>query len=79
MSLPDRIDAALDGRLMSAHDLAMRLWPPDENPKAWRNKMGGGPPGCYMALGSALRRGGFRVTIEGPGPGHRFVSPRRRK
>ena len=58
-----RIDAALaksDG-LLRYHELAMQVFPPSVNPRSWRYRAGGGPPGCYMALNAALRRYGFPI------------------
>lgn len=57
-ALPTRIVAALTAAphvRMSYHDLIYRMWPPGEHPKAWRYSSNGGPPGCAMALGRALR------------------------
>ncbi len=73
-SLPDRIDEALAGKPMSYFDLARKLYPDD---RSWSYQSHGGPPGCFMALGAGLRRGGFYVS-SAVGPGNRIVSPRRR-
>jgi hypothetical protein len=75
MTLPDRIDKALDGKKMNYADLARHLYPEG---KAWRCATKGGPPGCYMALSAGLRRGGFYVDLRGVGPGNRIVHPRRK-
>lgn len=74
--LTDRIDDALrDVGSMSFYDLAMLLYP---DRKSWRYQSNGGPPGCFMALSAALRRGGFSVSSRGrlAGPGNRIVRSR---
>lgn len=58
---------------MVYHDLAIILWPDRESHRYSSN---GGPPGCYMALSAALRRGGFFVNYDGAGSGHRTVYAR---
>lgn len=72
-TLPERIDEALNGKRMSYYDLARALWP---DGRSWQYQSNGGPPGCFMALGAALRRGGFEVSFA-VGPGNRIVSPRK--
>ena len=79
LSLPERIDAALAGKPMDSDALAHKLWPVEDHPRAWKIACGGGPPGLVMALGAALRRGGFKVDVNGPGPGCRVVWPRRKR
>jgi hypothetical protein len=78
MTLVERIDAALSGREMSYADLAAALW---TDPKSHRYQANGGPPGCYMALSAALRRGKFQVAYVngGVGPANRIVHPRRKQ
>lgn len=75
LTLPERIDAALNGQPMSFYDLAVALYP---DKKSWRYQSNGGPPGCYMALSAGLRRGGFRYAFTRPGDtlGVRIVYPR---
>ena len=68
-----RIDEALNGRSRTFFDLAMILYP---DRKSWRYQSNGGPPGCFMTLSAALRRHGFQVRVNGPGPGERIVVPR---
>ncbi len=56
--LKQRIVAALSaapGRRMAYYDLARKLWPPEQRPKAWRYSCNGGPHGWAMPLGRALR------------------------
>lgn len=55
------------------HELMMRVFPPEDFPRAHRVSANGGPPGCAMALGAAIRRmGGTRDLKRGtvwiPGP-----------
>lgn len=38
------------------HDLLRAVFPYEEWPNAWRYQSNGGPPGCAMAFGRALRR-----------------------
>jgi hypothetical protein len=72
--LVHRIDAALAGGPMSFYGLAHVLYP---NGRSWRYQANGGPPGCYMALSAALRRGKFHVSMSAtPGPQNRMVYPR---
>lgn len=71
--LARKIDEALDGKSMSYHDLALKVFP---DPSSWRYRAGGGPPGCFMTLSAALRMGGFHISYDGYGPGQRIVHPR---
>lgn len=48
--------SAQSRRRMNYHALMYALWPPEQHPKAWRNSSNGGPPGCAMAFGRALRQ-----------------------
>lgn len=75
-TLPERIDEVLAqhfGGKLSYYDLAISLWPTRESHSYSSN---GGPPGCYMALSAALRRGGFFVSGE-YGAGNRIVHSRK--
>lgn len=60
----DALDAA-PGNTLEYRELALRVFPWDQFPRAWRHRAGGGPPGCFMALSSALRRHGdaFAMTF----------------
>lgn len=71
--LVERIEQALGGRPMTYHELAVHLFP---DRKSWRRQSGGGPPGCYMALSAALRRGGYYVERTGHRGSTRIVHPR---
>ena len=73
-ALPDRIDdlLRLNGS-MSFYDLAFALYP---DGKSWNYQKNGGPPGCFMAISSAIRCGNFPTTSRGVGPGHRIVHAR---
>lgn len=74
MTLPERIDDLLHHNgTMSFYDLAVALWP---DGKAHRGAVQGGPPGCYMALSAAIRRGHFYENHRGVGPGNRMVHAR---
>lgn len=54
----ERIRAAFEpGEVkLKYHELAYRVFPPDQYPRSWNYSSNGGPPGCYMALSAALRR-----------------------
>lgn len=43
-------------RRMGYHEMLFKLWPPHENPRAWRYRTGGGPPACAMPFGRALNK-----------------------
>lgn len=50
-------------RRISYHELLNAVFPQAEYPKAHRISNNGGPPGCAMALGAAIRRmGGHRCS-----------------
>lgn len=56
--IKERIEAAYEHGI-SYWALMRAVFPPEAYPRAWRCAVQGGPPGCAMAFGSALRRGGF--------------------
>lgn len=60
--IKDRIRAALEaeGGRMLRHQLMHKVFPQDQFPKAWNYQSNGGPPGCAMAFGRALREMGCR-------------------
>jgi hypothetical protein len=41
------------------HELMRKVFPFDEYPRAWEYQANGGPPGCVMAFGKALRKLGL--------------------
>ncbi len=41
------------------HELMRKVFPFDEYPRAWAYQANGGPPGCAMAFGNALRKLGL--------------------
>ena len=47
---------------MTYYSLMVQCFPPDEYPKAWRYQSNGGPPGCAMAFGKALREMGCTTS-----------------
>lgn len=69
----DRIALALKGGPLNYWDLARAVFPEADFPRAWRYPTRGGPPGCLMALSSALRRHGFRIDYQAAG--RRIVHP----
>ena len=78
LGIMERIDLALADGPLSYHELALRVFPDRDS---WKYSRNGGPPGCYMTLSSALRRGGFMVssTKRGQSNGARRVYPRSKK
>jgi len=54
-----RILAAMAGRSQAPYyDIMQAVFPDAEYPRAWCHKADGGPPGCAMAFGAAVRRMG---------------------
>lgn len=45
---------------MQYHDLMEKVFPPEQYPKAYERSVNGGPPGCAMTFGAAIRRMGGR-------------------
>ncbi len=43
-------------------ELMRAIFPESQFPRAWRPSGNGGPPGCAMAFGAALRKYGYRVN-----------------
>lgn len=43
------------------HGLLAKCFPPRIHAKAWRCSSNGGPPGCAMAFGAAVRRMGLQL------------------
>ncbi len=75
--LKDRTRAALAAGELRYADLAYRVGPEAQVPKAFRYQATGGPPGCYMALSRDLRE--QRCELDdwhsGIGPSHCHVLP----
>jgi hypothetical protein len=61
--IADRIRAAFKPgeRKLSYYELMNRVFPHAEYPRAQRHQVNGGPPGCAMAFGKALRLMGLHV------------------
>lgn len=47
------------------HALLRAVFPEDTHPRAFRYQRNGGPPGCAMAFGRALRKLGLRRSLDG--------------
>lgn len=61
-----RIKQAMAGKTtMPYHDLMRMVFPPDKYPKAYNYSVNGGPPGCAMAFGAAIKRLGGRDIGQG--------------
>jgi hypothetical protein len=41
------------------YDLMVKVFPEDQYPRAFEGRISGGPPGCAMAFGKALREAGL--------------------
>lgn len=78
-TLPERIDEALAGKQATYYELAVRLWPPKTNPRAWNGSTKGGPHAWSRTLVAGVRRGGFETTIEHAGPSGTIVFPRKKR
>ncbi|ARB05741.1 hypothetical protein [Synechococcus virus S-ESS1] len=63
--IKDRITAAIKeaGGRIKYYDLARKVFPEDQYPRAFRYRTEGGPPGCYMALSRAISRHGFHLRF----------------
>jgi len=77
--IAERMDAALKNGPLEYYDLARRVFPEDQYPKAWRYQSNGGPPGLVMALSRAIDRHGFtwRPTYPGQSIPGRTIYPRK--
>ena len=61
LPLKVRILAALAGRATMPYGaLLLAAFPPSQYPRAYRRSSNGGPPGCAIAFGRALRELGGR-------------------
>ena len=65
--IKERIRTALEGNAgrMGYHQLMREVFPVEAFPRAWQYQSNGGPPGCAMAFGRALREMGCRTTSQG--------------
>lgn len=58
--IQQRIRAAMNGRRSADyHEILRAVFPPEQFPRAFRYQQNGGPPGCAMAFGRALRKMGW--------------------
>jgi hypothetical protein len=75
--IKDRIRAALAVSQKTFLDVAIEGFPEQHYPRAFEYQANGGPPGCYMALGRAVREmvndGPIAQWHTGIGPGHRHL------
>lgn len=46
------------------YELMQAVFPEDQFPSAWRYGSNGGPPGCAMAFGRAIREMGGNVSLD---------------
>lgn len=76
--IQDRIRAALlkAGGSMCYYDLMRAVFPKEDYPDAFRFKTEGGPPGCAMAFGAALKRMGCYMVNRGAAGRRTVVLPR---
>lgn len=65
-----------NGGSMPYADLMYAVFPPDIYPNAWRYQMNGGPPGCAMAFGRALREMGCHDSRNSKTGSRMVVMPR---
>ena len=73
--IKERIVAALNPTgTLNYRNLANEVFPAEDYPNAWNYSSNGGPPGCYMALSSALRRMKGQVNVWWDEYGSRFVT-----
>jgi len=72
--IKERIADAMAGRSsMEYWELLRLVFPEDQFPKARNYQANGGPPGCAMAFGKALREMGY-LALSGGGRGTRMVT-----
>jgi hypothetical protein len=70
-STEQRIKEAMGSKTtMQYHDLMRLVFPPEKYPNAYNYSVNGGPPGCAMTFGSAIKRMGGRDSGMG---GQRMV------
>lgn len=61
MKIADRIRKAYQPGIEYT-DLMTAVFPSEEYPRAWNISSNGGPPGCAMAFGRAIREMGGHVS-----------------
>jgi len=59
LPIKERIAKALADGPKDYWDVMFEVFPREQFPRAWRYRAGGGPPGCAMAFGRALRQMGI--------------------
>lgn len=64
LAIKDRILAAYRPGI-SYYDLIHAVFPDNQYPRAFRHAPGGGPPGCAMAFGNALKKMGAWIDYMG--------------
>lgn len=69
LPLKDRIRAALVDGPKSYYQVMREVFPEEQFPRAFQQSSNGGPPGCAMAFGRALREMGIN-SYRANGPGH---------
>ncbi len=63
MKVKQRIQLHYDHGVRDYYDLLLAVFPEKDYPKSWGRSCNGGPPGCAMAFGKALREmGGLRYN-----------------
>lgn len=78
-TLKDRIRAALANGSRSYHEVMHEVFPDEHFPRAFRCSSNGGPPGCAMTFGRALREMGITEYHGGrAGRGKLSLPPQRR-
>lgn len=58
MTLQERIKASYR-RGIGYRELMREVFPEEQYPRAWRYQSNGGPPGCAMSFGKALKQLGL--------------------
>lgn len=72
--ITERIEDALRFGPIEYAKLARKVFPQAVMPRAWRYRVGGGPPGCYMVLSRVLNRDGYWIDYRRSGA--RLVYPK---
>lgn len=64
MTLQERIKASYR-RGIGYRELMRAVFPEDQYPNAWRYQANGGPPGCAMSFGKAMKKLGLVRSCRG--------------